>query len=581
MEAAAAAGHQPMCEALHRYNCPWGAALVKAAGGGHAGLCRWLLSQGAAGGGANAQQQQQLLSAWGLWDRSAMAAAARGGHLDLVEELWGWAHDRGLVSCSERMLCMVRGDDGEIEAWQPPRAPPPELNGPPRSRSLLMDPALVPYMQRAAIVAAAASSAVDWDLKIEMLEGRGVVQVQPGCMPEAVTAVARLWPPARALHRLNWLVQRGFGVTYLATRAATLALIDASVEEEAAAAAAAAAAASADALRELGGRPPAAAGAGVGGAGAVAAAGAPRTGPDGVSGSGEGAGAAGAGDRLQVLEFVLQHQGGVTDDTANMAAAAGLLDVLQLFGRTLSVRLNAVALMREAARAGQLQVLTWLAAHFHDDFRRRYPQVLAAAVEGGAVEVAAWLHQQGVAAEPEWADENPGPDGETFPVRAAAAGGSAAALRWLVENGFPMPADGSPYVFAIRNGDVVTLRNLRALGCRWDPHASPQLVAAARSAQLTSGCGAVVVWLEEQGLDLEKVERSARKSAQQRAAAARAREAAAAAKAAAASEVGADGGAGEGRLAAWWRRVRERVRPQKVHKSQPTCDGIIYVNHRW
>lgn len=58
---------------------------------------------------------------------------------------------------------MVHGGDGAIETWQPQQA---LHGGPPPSRSLLMDPVLVPYMQRSAIVAAAAGSAVDWDLKV-------------------------------------------------------------------------------------------------------------------------------------------------------------------------------------------------------------------------------------------------------------------------------------------------------------------------------------------------------------------------------------------------------------------------------
>lgn len=123
---------------------------------------------------------------------------------------------------------------------------------------------------------------------------------------------------------------------------------------------------------------------------------------------------------------------------------------------------------------------------------------------------------------------------------------------------------------------MVTLRNLRALGCRWDPH-SPQLAAAARSAQLTSGCAAVVLWLEEQGLDLESVERAARKRAKKRAAAmaaARARETAAAAKAA--TEAGACGGAGQGWLASWWKSVRERIRARRWQKH-PQCGGVVVV----
>ena len=54
------------------------------------------------------------------------------------------------------------------------------------------------------------------------------------------------------------------------------------------------------------------------------------------------------------------------------------------------------------------------------------------------MEVAAWLHQQGLEPKSEWADRDSRAVNDAFPVRAAAAGGSAAALRWLVEKGYPV-----------------------------------------------------------------------------------------------------------------------------------------------
>ncbi|KAG2452601.1 hypothetical protein HYH02_002838 [Chlamydomonas schloesseri] len=704
MEAAAEAGHQGMCEALRRYNCPWGAALTKAAGGGHAPLCRWLLAQGAAGSAPNAdaqqrpqqqqqqqQQQRKLQAAWGLWDKACMAAAAREGHLALVEELWGWAHERGLVSSSgegkgrrppqakaaptptppaalvsaaqppeepeaagdgggpeggsrvpeagdgrtgaaskngtsfsdetaslacvraaataaqtaarapgcrlawgdlaswpmlagaahsvdvdtlERMLCMVHGDDGEIEDWRS-QQPLQVWDHPPPYRALLMHPGLVPYDKQAAIVAAAVGSALDWDLKLEMLEARGIFHMQPGCCPGATTAAAGLWPPSLALHRLSWLLERGFGVCYLATRAATVALIKASIEEEEAAAAAAAAAAATEALRELGGRPlDSGTGAGRGRATASGAGAGRMSGCGSENAAGEKCGDEDAmavvEDKLAVLQLLLQHQAGATDEIANIAAAAGLLEVLQLFELSLNVRLNRDALVLEAARAGQLRVVKWLTSG-QDGALRRTHAVLAAAAEGGAVEVMTWLHQQGLREEPEWADVDIRAADETFPVRAAAAGGSAAALRWLVAHGYRLPEDGSPYVLAIRNGDVVTLQNLRALGCRWDPHASPQLVAAARSAQLTSGCAAVVAWLEEQGLDMATVESRTPRDARWRDVQPK-REPPVEHRG---EEEEAPRAARGGRLSAWWRRVTERMRGRREQGQGRCCEVIL------
>ncbi|GLC40815.1 hypothetical protein PLESTB_000019800 [Pleodorina starrii] len=117
-----------------------------------------------------------------------------------------------------------------------------------------------------------------------------------------------------------------------------------------------------------------------------------------------------------------------------------------------------------AARAGRLHVLQWLegrAAAPADGEEALWTvmdeRLTAAAAESGSCELMAWLRERGC-----------GWDERSFEA-AVRCGGSPAFLEWLVEEGCPTGVAGEPYRLAGRNGDMVTVRCLRQLGCPWGP----------------------------------------------------------------------------------------------------------------
>ncbi|PNH05310.1 Ankyrin repeat domain-containing protein [Tetrabaena socialis] len=147
---------------------------------------------------------------------------------------------------------------------------------------------------------------------------------------------------------------------------------------------------------------------------------------------------------VDVLQYVLDagvelgEQDAVLAVLLTRAAEVGHLAVLQLLHARglLHVQLDGFALAKAAARGGRLTVVAWLV------------ETLGAAAVLSA-EVFAAAASSGVSEFSEF--------------------GRMELLAWLHEHGCPMGEDGTPYMWALSNGDLAMLRYLRQLGCPWGP----------------------------------------------------------------------------------------------------------------
>ncbi|GLC33300.1 hypothetical protein PLESTB_000349000 [Pleodorina starrii] len=161
---------------------------------------------------------------------------------------------------------------------------------------------------------------------------------------------------------------------------------------------------------------------------------------------------------LAALRFLVE-QAGVrpTDDEFIFPDAAhqGHLAVLQYLHAS-GLPVNARFVAEEAARAGQLPIVSWAVEDLGVAPAEGADSLLDCAAASGNLELMTWLHGRGWALGP-----------EAFPN--GAGSGCEEALEWLVERDCPLPLDGDAYLGAARNGDLAMLRCLHRLGCPWGP----------------------------------------------------------------------------------------------------------------
>ncbi|PNH09956.1 Ankyrin repeat domain-containing protein [Tetrabaena socialis] len=177
MEAAASAGRLEVCRWLQQQGCcPWGyGVLYAAAEAGHKEVCEQLL------------EWDRLVS----WRAAAAAAAARGGHVGLMDWLLTGTDEAEDPNDGLELLkaaaagcdlpTLQRRHHAYLDRWGE------EL----------------PCAQQGLVVAAAAGSlTADWRDKVEWLEGRGYPRTDSICARAAERADGR--------DRLEWLQQRGY-----------------------------------------------------------------------------------------------------------------------------------------------------------------------------------------------------------------------------------------------------------------------------------------------------------------------------------------------------------------------------------
>ncbi|GLC37729.1 hypothetical protein PLESTM_000641100 [Pleodorina starrii] len=424
LEAAAAAGCLEVCEWLRKRGCPWAGSLPAAAGAGQVATCEWLLARGCP------------------CDRGAVYAAARGGHVGLMEALRrrhtcgsSLPLPRDAVRVSGLLAAAAEGCDlatlqrlhsdllgPELPSpGQDGAAPPPQGRNPSplAAAALQREPIPLPQqllaVDKASILLAAVSSpTADWREKVEWLEtllGCSAAAGRPGASGAAAAcAKAALRPDA--LERVAWLHARGYPLSTAVTAAAA------------------------------------------------------------------------AAGNLPLLEFLLA-QGLRPAAAAASAAAAGYLAFLQALdarrcpvpwhvmeGAAEGGHLAVVAwhTVLGAARSGSAALVGWLLEHRGRwDFSDEGP-VFRQAVEGGCGEVLRLLVARG------WSMEDNGD-----PYYVAAVNGDLATLSCLRELGCPWGAPGEVFGVCVADGDcaVPVLAWLLQEGCpvgRWEA----ALAAAAR-----------------------------------------------------------------------------------------------------
>ncbi|PNH07972.1 Ankyrin repeat domain-containing protein [Tetrabaena socialis] len=188
LHAAAAAGQMEVCVWLRERGCPVNVlVLAAAAGGGHRAVCDWLLANGCSEG--------DMVEA-------AAAAAARAGHVGLMEWLLGGSVPHGRAS----LFLLIRSVAAVCDLPTLQRLHHTYLDS--RGEELVSwDP------ECCVIGAAIASPSADWQAKVEWLESRGYPRTTCGawgwaaCTPDA-------------LSRLTWLQQRGYPIESSAARRA-------------------------------------------------------------------------------------------------------------------------------------------------------------------------------------------------------------------------------------------------------------------------------------------------------------------------------------------------------------------------
>ncbi|PNH05614.1 hypothetical protein TSOC_008091 [Tetrabaena socialis] len=188
---------------------------------------------------------------------------------------------------------------------------------------------------------------------------------------------------------------------------------------------------------------------------------------------------------VEALSWLLAEGVGVEDGEAVLAAAsAGQLGALQaLHAHGCAFPPDSVC---AAARSGSLPTVAWLvevlASQQAGQAGQQHltPLVFSYAVMSGCMELLAWLRQRRCP----W---------DAAAVVLAAQAGSEEMLEWLAAQGSPMPAHNyMPYVVAGQNGDLATMACLKRLGCYWS--------RAAFEAAVWHGCEPPVLrWLLDAG----------------------------------------------------------------------------------
>ncbi|KXZ41748.1 hypothetical protein GPECTOR_296g798 [Gonium pectorale] len=433
-KAAGAAGQLASCQWLRQQGCPASHEMAEftgddtlltcAAGNGHAHVCEWLLSVDP-----------------DAWTRCAVEAAARGGHVGLMEWLLRWrladVNWRSLLSVVVRPTDVAHGCDlPTLQRTWPDWAP----------RCNQADKGLV-------LAAAAGSPTPDWAAKVEWLEAQGCPK-REAAAERAAAARPDAGGGAGALHRLTWLRGRGYPLG----------------ERTVVAAAAAGNAAAVQYLVAEGGVPP---------------------------GDDEPASAAAAGGYLEVLR-VLRAAGWPLSGSCRavkVAAEGGHLEALAWLVEEQGARLDSLV-FPAAARNGHLAVMAWLRQRGCDWTLRDHiwwavqltEYCYTAAAVAGNEEALQWLADQGCPMEASarsLACHALGTGVETGePYKAACRNGDLATARCLRRMGVPWgPAAAfSAWATADTTVPLPMRRWLLEAGCPVDHEAAR--AAAERAAVL-------------------------------------------------------------------------------------------------
>ncbi|GFR45438.1 hypothetical protein Agub_g6817 [Astrephomene gubernaculifera] len=368
MGAAARAGHPQAFDWLKQRKHVTVGALGVAARAGQQAFCEWALANG-----------------WN-WSWEAVWAAARGGHVGLMEWLLqlrpegASPSDKGKLleavaeGCELAVLVDLVKRLGEIE----------KPNG-------------------TILAGAACSRTPDWQAKVEWLEARGVPRSGAACSWAAGCP--------DALDRLKWLRGRGYPLTEGAVEVAVRS------------------------------------------------------------------------NRVGTLEYLLSECNFMPESRCvDTAAEDGHLDVLKV----LHAHGESIGGIWCAARGGHLHVVSWLVEEvLGERVLWGCPWMMGFAAQSGNLELLRWLRERGCP----WNE---------YTLNRAAEAGCEEALEWLVKQGCPWEEMGGAYTTAARQGDLLTMRCLRRLGCPWGP---PGLVF---EDCIEAGCDLPILdWLLKEGCPVE------------------------------------------------------------------------------
>ncbi|KAG2422877.1 hypothetical protein HXX76_015707 [Chlamydomonas incerta] len=167
---------------------------------------------------------------------------------------------------------------------------------------------------------------------------------------------------------------------------------------------------------------------------------------------------AAAAGNVTLVEHLLASGVPVSDEAMAAAAREGQLACLQTLALRGGARVMQDALEAAAVR-GHVGVVEWV-------LREAPPRALQAPAElmgrnlltaacmSGSMELMSWLRAWGAGWSPaQWL--------------LAARAGNCEVLSWMLASGHPLQMDGNAYLFAAWNGDMHTVRHLRALGASW------------------------------------------------------------------------------------------------------------------
>ncbi|GFR45983.1 hypothetical protein Agub_g7456, partial [Astrephomene gubernaculifera] len=387
LEAAASACQLEACQLLRQQGCPWGSALAAAAASNQLTACKWLLANGCP------------------WSEEAVYAAARGGHVDIMD--WLLQHRPQGFRLLGLLGAVAEGCDLQTLL---------------RMHSLCQQADLGDFPSSRTLSAAASSRTPDWQAKVAWVEAQGVGKDATACVKAAACP--------DAVQRLGWLRQRGYSAacSMLACEAARRGNIDLLedlllLQQQ-------------DVRRWF------------------------RLHGDPEDSDDEPDPFEHDATRFNLPACEMSY-------TASVAAAEGHLRVLQwLYEHGCCRRMRARELctvLCEAARGGHLHVVAWLVEVLGEEqlAKMRPPDwaaVCSQAASSGGLELLRWLQQhRGCRL------------GDEGCFVGAVEAGCEEVLEWLVQLGCPLPANGAVYVTAARAADLATLRCLRRLDCPWDP----------------------------------------------------------------------------------------------------------------
>ncbi|PNH05618.1 Ankyrin repeat domain-containing protein [Tetrabaena socialis] len=169
------------------------------------------------------------------------------------------------------------------------------------------------------------------------------------------------------------------------------------------------------------------------------------------------------GGHLDLLQALHAHGYNIAEAANAAAEHGGLPVVVWLVEKLGAANVLSASVLSSAAESGGVELIAWLVQTL-GAAKVLSAKVFSSAAKSGSMELMAWLHARGCP----W---------NRFVFRTTAAQGCEEQLEWLAARGCPMGEDGEPYMRAVRNGDLATLRCLQRLGCSLGPKSERQAIA--------------------------------------------------------------------------------------------------------